>query len=100
VDKQALFEGLQRGRVEMDAIRQILNDALREEVELLAQRDRQRRDTENLEISFAIGAGVLSLGIMLMAAALLVRNNVRPGGGGAGTRQRGGHCAGNAGDGA
>ena len=36
------------------------------------ERDRQRRDTENLEISFAIGAGVLSLGIMLIAAALLV----------------------------
>jgi signal transduction histidine kinase/DNA-binding response OmpR family regulator len=76
LDKQALFDALTRGRMEMDAIRRVLNDALREEVELLAQRDRQRRDTENLEISFAIGAGVLSLGIMLMAAALLVRNNV------------------------
>lgn len=75
-DPLALFNGLQRGRVQMDAIRSVLNASLREEVELLAQRDRQRRDTENLEISFAIGAGVLSLGIMLMAAALLVRNNV------------------------
>jgi signal transduction histidine kinase/DNA-binding response OmpR family regulator len=75
-DKQALFASLQRGRVEMDAVRGLLKDALREEVELLARHDRQRRDTENLEISFAIGAGVLSLGIMLMAAALLVRNNV------------------------
>ncbi|HSS15145.1 MAG TPA: CHASE3 domain-containing protein, partial [Rhizomicrobium sp.] len=75
-DKQALFASLQRGRMEMDAVRGLLKDALREEVELLARHDRQRRDTENLEISFAIGAGVLSLGIMLMAAALLVRNNV------------------------
>jgi signal transduction histidine kinase/CheY-like chemotaxis protein len=57
-------------------VRSLLKDALDEEVALLARRDRQRRDTENLEISFAIGAGVLSLGIMLMAAALLVRNNV------------------------
>ena len=32
--------------------------------------------TENLEIAFAIGAGVLTLGILLIAAALLVRNNV------------------------
>ena len=76
LDKQVLFNALQRGRLEMDAIRRLTNDSLREEVELLAKRDRQRRDTENLEISFAIGAGVLSLGIMLMAAALLVRNNV------------------------
>ncbi len=76
VDPVALFNGLQQGRAQMDAIRRLTNDALREEVELLAKRDRQRRDTENLEISFAIGAGVLSLGIMLMAAALLVRNNV------------------------
>ena len=76
LNKQVLFDALQRGRLEMDAIRRVLNDSLREEVELLAKRDRQRRDTENLEISFAIGAGVLSLGIMLMAAALLVRNNV------------------------
>ena len=73
-DRKALYDGLQRGRVEMDAIRSVLNDSLREELELLARRDRQRRDTENLEISFAIGAGVLSLGIMLMAAALLVLN--------------------------
>ena len=43
---------------------------------LLAQRDAARRDTENLEIAFAIGAGVLTLGILLIAAALLVRNNV------------------------
>ncbi|MEO8301906.1 MAG: response regulator [Rhizomicrobium sp.] len=75
-DREELFAGLQRGRIEMDSIRRLLGDSLREEVYLLAQRDRQRRDTENLEISFAIGAGVLSLGIMLMAAALLVRNNV------------------------
>lgn len=75
-DRQVLSASLQRGRLEMDAIRRQLSDALREEVDLLAQRDRQRRDTENLEIAFAIGAGVLSLGIMLMAAALLVRNNV------------------------
>jgi signal transduction histidine kinase/DNA-binding response OmpR family regulator len=75
-DREALFAGLQRGRLEMDAIRRLLSEALREEIDLLARRDRQRRDTENLEISFAIGAGVLSLGIMLMAAALLVRNNV------------------------
>jgi len=75
-DRGAVFAGLERGRVDMDAIRRQLGDALREELDLLAQRDRQRRDTENLEIAFAIGAGVLSLGIMLMAAALLVRNNV------------------------
>ena len=50
--------------------------ALAEERRLLAQRDKDRRQTENLEIAFAIGAGVLTLGILLIAAALLVRNNV------------------------
>ena len=35
-----------------------------------------RRQQETLEIAFAIGAGVLTLGILLIAAALLVRNNV------------------------
>src|SRR5204863_3366788 len=52
LDRAALFAGLQRGRLEMDAIRRQLSDALREEVDLLAQHDRQRRDTENLEIAF------------------------------------------------
>ena len=56
--------------------------------------------TESLEIAFAIGAGVLTLGILLIAAAMLVRNNVSLARGGAGPRQRGGDPAGDAGNGA
>jgi len=75
-DREVLFENLARGRVQMDAVRAELTAALNEEVGLLAQRNQERQETEQLEIAFAIGAGVLTLGIMLLAAALLVRNNV------------------------
>ena len=68
--------GLQRGREEMAAIRREVTAGLAEEEHLLAERDRTRRETENLEVAFAIGAGVLALGILLIAAALLVRNNI------------------------
>ena len=68
--------GLQRGRAQMTAIRNETNSGLAEEAQLLAQRDTDRRNTENLEIAFAIGAGVLTLGILLLAAAQLVRNNI------------------------
>jgi len=75
-DRASLFDSLQQGRLQMNAVREELNDGLKEELGLLAQRDRERRETENLEIAFAIGAGVLTLGILLIAAAMLVRNNV------------------------
>jgi signal transduction histidine kinase/CheY-like chemotaxis protein len=75
-DAALLSAGLQQGRLRMSALRSELTAGLQEEVDLLAQRDRGRRDTENLEIAFAIGAGVLTLGILLLAAAALVRNNV------------------------
>ena len=68
--------GLQRGRAQMGAIRAETTAGLVEEQRLLTSRDVQRRDAENLEIAFAIGAGVLVLFILLIAAAMLVRNNV------------------------
>ena len=75
-DRASLFASLQQGRRQMNAVREELNNGLKQELGLLAQRDRERRETENLEIAFAIGAGVLTLGILLIAAAMLVRNNV------------------------
>ncbi len=75
-DMARLSASLQQGRLQMSALRSELSAALAEELDLLAQRDRHRRMIENLEISFAIGAGVLTLGILLIAAAMLVRNNV------------------------
>ena len=68
--------GLQRGRLQMAAIRNEVSAGLAEEQRLLDVRERGRRGTENLEISFAVGAGALALGILLLAAALLVRNNI------------------------
>jgi signal transduction histidine kinase/DNA-binding response OmpR family regulator len=71
-----VIQALLKGRQQMANVRGEINGGLSEEQRLLAQRSDQRRDTENLEIGFAIGAGVLTLGILLIAAALLVRNNV------------------------
>ena len=71
-----LAEALGRARQQMAAIRGEVTAGLAEEESLLAARDAQRRQQETLEIGFAIGAGVLTLGILLIAAALLVRNNV------------------------
>ena len=72
---QAL-QGLQRGRAQMGAIRAETEAGLAEEARLLASRDVDRRQQENLEIGFALGTGILVLGILLLAAAQLVRNNV------------------------
>ncbi|HEY2007396.1 MAG TPA: response regulator [Rhizomicrobium sp.] len=68
--------GLLRGREQMNAIRGEVTAGLGEEQRLLDARENERRATENLEIAFAVGAGALTLGILLMAAALLVRNNI------------------------
>jgi len=73
---EALIAALVAGRQRMDALRQEIAGGVAEERRLLAIRDQGRRDVENLEIGFAIGAAVLTLGILLLAAALLVRNNV------------------------
>jgi signal transduction histidine kinase/DNA-binding response OmpR family regulator len=75
-DQSALFASLEKGRDQMNLVRAELDAAYAEEQQLLAERERERHQTEQLEIAFAIGAGVLILGIMLLAAALLVRNNV------------------------
>jgi len=70
------MNGLLRGREQMTAIRREVAAGLAEEQHLLDIREHDRRDTENWEIAFAVGAGALTLGILLLAAALLVRNNV------------------------
>jgi signal transduction histidine kinase/DNA-binding response OmpR family regulator len=71
-----LQAALEAGKEKMDALRGEVAAGVAEERGLLVQRDQQRRSTENLEIAFAIGAAVLTLGILLIAAVLLVRNNV------------------------
>ena len=69
-------QALERGRQEMDQLRGEVSVGLGEEQRLLAVRDATRAEQERLEIMFALGAGILTLGILLIAAATLVRNNV------------------------
>ncbi|HEX4179132.1 MAG TPA: CHASE3 domain-containing protein, partial [Rhizomicrobium sp.] len=68
--------GLQHGREQMTAIRREVAAGLAEEQNLLESRERDRRGTEDLEIRFAVGASALTLAILLLAAILLVRNNI------------------------
>ena len=60
----------------MGNLRNEITAGLTDEQKLLDQRDANRRQQERLEVGFAIGAGVLTLGILLIAAAMLVRNNI------------------------
>ena len=73
---EQLAPALARARQQMGAIRDEVTAGLAEEQSLLASRDAERRRQETLEVAFAIGAGVLTLGILLIAAAMLVRNNI------------------------
>jgi signal transduction histidine kinase/DNA-binding response OmpR family regulator len=72
----ALIAVLQQGKARMDALRREVAAGVAEEQALLAQRDASRRHIEDLEIAFAIGAALITLGILVIAAAMLVRNNV------------------------
>jgi signal transduction histidine kinase/CheY-like chemotaxis protein len=71
-----LLAALEEGKRRMDQLRREVGGGILAEQSLLAARERERGETENLEVAFAIGAGALALGILLIAAALLVRNNV------------------------
>jgi signal transduction histidine kinase/CheY-like chemotaxis protein len=75
-DSAQLTAALNKGKQRMDALRHEVGAGVAEEQRLLAERDRARRQTENLEIAFALGAALLTLGVLLFAAVLLVRNNI------------------------
>lgn len=76
-DLDALFASFARGRDQMETLGREVTEGVAEEQRLLAERERERREVDELEIAFAIGAGILTLGILLLAAALLVRNNIK-----------------------
>ena len=76
LENESLIQALELGRQRMDGLRVELAQGVDEERRLLAQRETERRETEKLEVAFAIGGGVIALGILLLAAALLVRNNI------------------------
>jgi signal transduction histidine kinase/DNA-binding response OmpR family regulator/CHASE3 domain sensor protein len=71
------LQGLTRGRLQMAAIRAETTAGLAEEARLLTERDAARMKTERLEIAFAAGAAITTLALLLLAAAQLVRNNLR-----------------------
>jgi signal transduction histidine kinase/DNA-binding response OmpR family regulator len=72
----ALLAALEEGKMKMDALRMEVSQGVAEERGLLTRREGERRAIENLEVGFAVGAGVLTLFILLVAAAMLVRNNI------------------------
>ena len=71
-----LIAALAAGKAKMDGLRAETTAGMAEEQKLLAQRDANRREQERFEIAAAILTGLLTLGILLVAAALLVRSNL------------------------
>jgi signal transduction histidine kinase/CheY-like chemotaxis protein len=71
-----LVKALQTGKARMDALRAEVASGMAVERTLLQVRTRERDEQERYEIGFAVGAAILALGILLIAAALLVRNNL------------------------
>ncbi len=71
-----LVRTLERTKVGMDALRTVIAAGMAEEQVLLQERNRQRADLERYEVGFAVGAAILALGILLAAAAMMVRNNL------------------------
>jgi signal transduction histidine kinase/CheY-like chemotaxis protein len=71
-----MVKALQTGKQRMDALRAEVAAGMTVERTLLQVRTRERDKQERYEIAFAVGAAVLALGILMIAAALLVRNNL------------------------
>jgi signal transduction histidine kinase/CheY-like chemotaxis protein len=63
-------------KARMDALRAEIAAGMTAEQALLRVRNIQRDEQERYEIAFAVGVAVLALGILLIAAAMLVRNNL------------------------
>ena len=72
-----LGEAMTLGKARMDALRTEINKGMAEEQALLRTRNRQEADQKNYEIVFAVSMALLALAVLLAAAALLVRNNMR-----------------------
>jgi signal transduction histidine kinase/DNA-binding response OmpR family regulator/CHASE3 domain sensor protein len=71
-----LLQTMQQGKMRMDALRAEVAAGIAEEQVLLQARNRLRIEQERYEVSFAVGMAVLALGILMIAAAMLVRNNL------------------------
>ena len=60
----------------MDALRDEIGRGMTEEQGLLRARNQQEIDQKNYEMLFAVSVALLALAVLLVAAGLLVRNNV------------------------
>ena len=72
-----IVEAMQVGKARMDALRDEVSKGMAEEQVLLRVRNQAETDQKNYEIGFAVAVALLALAVLLTAAALLVRNNVR-----------------------
>jgi CHASE3 domain sensor protein len=70
-----LVQTLNAGKARMDALRAEVGAGMAEEQTLLRIRNQERAQQQRYEIAFAVGAALLAFGIMIIAAAMLVRNN-------------------------
>ena len=71
-----LVQALGNGKARMDALRAEVGAGMAEEQALLQVRNQQRDQQQRYEIAFAVGVALLALGILIIAAAMLVRNNL------------------------
>jgi len=71
-----LIQALNDGRARMDVLRAEVGAGMAEEQALLRVRNQQRDEQQRYEVAFAVGVAVLALGILIIAAAMLVRNNL------------------------
>ncbi|HEV7960502.1 MAG TPA: CHASE3 domain-containing protein, partial [Rhizomicrobium sp.] len=72
-----VIQAMQEGKARMDALRAEVAKGMAEEQALLRTRNQAEADQKNYEIVFAVAVALLALAVLLTAAALLVRNNVR-----------------------
>jgi signal transduction histidine kinase/CheY-like chemotaxis protein len=71
-----LIKALQIGKQRMDALRTEVASGMAAEQALLGVRNRERDEMQRVEIVLAVGLASLALVILLIAAVMLVRNNL------------------------
>jgi signal transduction histidine kinase/DNA-binding response OmpR family regulator len=71
-----VVRALEIGKQHMDALRTEVAAGMAAEQALLQTRNVERDKLQRYEVGFAVGVAVLALAILLLAAAMLVRNNL------------------------
>jgi signal transduction histidine kinase/DNA-binding response OmpR family regulator len=72
-----VMQAMDVGKTRMDALRDEITRSMSDEQGLLRTRNQQEVDQKNYEIVFAVSVALLALAVLLVAAGLLVRNNVQ-----------------------